>query len=191
MIERFGKTGLHFWRLSHGLDDRAVEGGQQAKSVSEERTFVEDTDDEAEMRRVIFQLSDDVAAILRKKGLQGRTVHLKIRLQDFSTFTRSRTFKHWVDMSVAIRGAAEDMFNNFDRRGQKVRLLGVGVSSLTNSERAQMDMFASEQSKDDRVDRLIDDLREKLGDGVVTRASLYKGQSSRPGNPFVREYDND
>jgi len=191
LIERFGKPGLHFWRLAHGLDNRAVEGRAQAKSVSEERTFENDIDDETEMRRVIFRLCDDVAAILRKKGLQGRTVHLKIRLQDFSTFTRSRTFKHSVDMSEAIRGAAEDMFNHFNRREQKVRLLGVSVSSLTNSERAQMDMFASDQSTDDRVDRLIDELREKLGDGVVTRASLYKGHSSRSTNPFVRGYNND
>lgn len=182
LIERFGKTGLHFWRLAHGLDNRPVEGWYQTKSVSQERTFEQDIDDETEMRRVIFRLSDDVARILRKKKLQGRTVHLKIRLEDFSTFTRSRTFRRGVDTSEAIRSAAEDMFTNFDRRGQKVRLLGVGVSSLENSQKAQMDLFASEKSSDDRVDQLLDDLRDKLGDGVVTRASLSQGEKFRPTN---------
>ena len=187
LIERFGKLGLHFWRLAHGIDNRPVEGKLQAKSVSEERTFEEDIDDEAEMRRVIFRLSDDVARILRTKNLQGRTVHLKIRLEDFSTFTRSRTLSRGVDTSESIRGAAEDMFTNFDRRGHKVRLLGVSVSSLLNSKRAQLDIFAAETSKGDRVDRLINELSEKLGDGVVTRASLSRGRNVKPGNPFIRD----
>jgi DNA polymerase-4 len=188
LIERFGKTGLHFWRLAHGLDQRSVEDRIQAKSVSEERTFEKDIDNEAEMRNVIYRLCDDVARILRKRKFQGRTVHLKIRLQDFSTYTRSRTLSRGVDTSEAIHAAAEDMFNHFDLRGQKVRLLGVGVSSLENSKRAQLDLFTEEKSNDDRVDRLIDELREKFGDGAVTRASLTPGQNLRPGNPFIRDH---
>ncbi len=171
LADRFGKSGVHYWRLAHGLDDREVREDGQAKSVSRELTFDQDESDEAALRQTLFYLCDDLTKEMRKNELYGRTITLKIRLHDFSTFTRSRTIKQPTNRTTLIRTTVEELFTAFDRRNQAVRLLGVGVSHLEGAGE-QLQLFAEEAQSADRLERVMDQVRKRFGDRSITRASL-------------------
>ncbi|MBD3287443.1 DNA polymerase IV, partial [candidate division KSB1 bacterium] len=141
LIKYLGKAGVQFWNLANGIDNRTVVPYTDAKSLSHETTYHEDTDDTAKLKQTIFYLSNEVSRGLRKGNMKGKTITLKIRLADFSTFTRSKSFIHYINSSKEIYDVAMQLFDSFNRMGKKVRLLGVAVSNLDNSIGEQMSMF--------------------------------------------------
>lgn len=171
---RLGKWGQALWRLANGMDDRPVTPRSPQKSISQETTFEEDVDDEEVMERTLLWLCDELSRLMRKKRLKGRTVTLKIRLADFSTYTRSRTLPDFVDSTLTLKAVAVDLFRQFNRRQQKVRLLGVGVSQLNVNSGEQLGLFDQEASLDERLSRLLDSLRDKFGEQAVSRAALLE-----------------
>ena len=88
---RFGKWGNALWRLANGIDNRTVQPWETQKSISQETTFDEDTGDEEIIHKTLLGLAESLSRLMRKSKLKGRTITLKIRLEDFSTFTRSKT----------------------------------------------------------------------------------------------------
>ncbi len=183
LIGKFGQAGLHFWRLSRGLDERPVSDDHTAKSMSRESTFAVDTGDEEEMRNTLLSLCDDLAYDMRRHEVRGRTITLKIRLADFSTFTRSRSLESPVDASAELFRHASELFASFNRQGARVRLLGVAASQLQQGE-GQLDLFAPEKRRKDKLDSIMDDVRKKFGTKAISRASLLQ---NRRDSQWIRE----
>ena len=121
----------HLLALAHGQDDRAVQTGREAKSISEERTYGEDLTRPADVDKALLARADGVARELRHEGLVARTVHLKVRTGDFETVTRSMTLSEPTDLAEILLEAARELFRDrIALKGRGVRLLGVGVSGL-------------------------------------------------------------
>ncbi|OQX83186.1 hypothetical protein B6D60_10880 [candidate division KSB1 bacterium 4484_87] len=177
IVKQLGKIGLHFWYLANGIDDRDVHTESTRKSVSLENTFLEDVDDEATIEKMIRSLSDNVSRILRKKNLKGKTLTLKIRLEDFSTFTRSRSFNEFIDSSALISKTALQLYSKFDRKGKKVRLLGIGISNLNTIVGDQMNFFDQQKEEEKKIDRVIDLIQNKFGADLIKKASLLDKHS--------------
>jgi len=175
LIDKFGKAGLHFWRLANGIDAREVERHVAAKSISKEVTFNVDKSDRDELYETLLYLCNELAREMRKKNYKGRTITLKIRLEDFSTFSRSKSFSQAINASNLIREQVVDMFSSFDRKGKKVRLLGVGLSHLQIGG-GQINLFEGSDKQENKIDRVIDQVREKFGEKAITRASLIHTQ---------------
>jgi len=173
IVHKFGKSGLHFWQLANGIDKRIVSASTQAKSISKEITFETDIDNESELINTLLYLSNELSREMRKKGYRGKSITLKIRLEDFSTFSRSRTFSTAIDSSNLIFSQIKHMFTSFNRKNQKVRLLGVGLSHLATGE-SQLNLFEKGKQKNDKLDDVLDQVREKFGEKSITRASLLK-----------------
>lgn len=171
LSQRLGKWGRALWRLSHGIDARPVVTSSQQKSISQERTFEDDIDDEDLIERTLFRLSDDLSRLMRSHHLKGRTLTLKIRLEDFSTFTRNQSVSDFVDSPDVLRGVMINLYRDFDRGGKKVRLLGVGVSQLNSASGEQLGLFAQESPLSAKVTELLDLLKDKYGEDVVSRAA--------------------
>jgi DNA polymerase IV len=180
---KLGQSGLHFWRLARGMDDRPVSDDREAKSVSREFTFEIDCGDEAEMRTTLLGLCDDLAYDMRRHEQQGRTITLKIRLADFSTFTRSHSLDAPTDASAELFRQIEKLFASFKRGGQAVRLLGVGVTQLQHGE-GQLDLFSQGEERRDKVDSIMDDVRKKFGAKAISRASLLQNKRD---SQWIRE----
>lgn len=178
LSQKFGKWGHALWRLSQGMDQRAVQPESIRKSISQERTFDEDVDDENRIEETLFYLSEEVARLMRQKHFKGRTVSLKLRLEDFTTFSRSRTLSTFVDSPQILRAVALDLYHALDRQGKKVRLLGIGVSQLSTLAGEQLSLFSQDAPLNARVTRLLDELEEKFGERVVKRASLLSSKKS-------------
>jgi nucleotidyltransferase/DNA polymerase involved in DNA repair len=172
--QRFGKWGTALWNLANGRDDRPVVGGHVQKSISQEITFDEDTGDEEEIEGTLFHLAESLARLMRKQSLLGKTITLKVRLEDFSTFTRSRTLSEFVNSSALLRTVSVEMYRQFNRQGQKVRLLGIGVSQLNSEVGEQLSLFDQETQLNDKLTDLMDVLQNKFGVDSVKRASLLQ-----------------
>jgi len=134
MEETFGpRTATSLLDRARGIDTRAVSSERQRKSESRETTFGEDVEDPQVLLDALERLVNELCASLSAHDRSGRTVTLKIRLQPFRTFTRSRTLdSHTRDVRV-IGGVVGELFDQFEIDAP-VRLLGVGVSSLDDQQ---------------------------------------------------------
>ena len=130
----FGKTGPHLQRLSLGRDDSPVEGSRDRKSVSAETTLAQDTDEPQVLLDLINRLSERVAKHLTGRELRGRTVKLKLRLADFTTFTRQKTLSEPAISPEEIAQAATTLIRGELRPGRLFRLVGVGVSGFDHED---------------------------------------------------------
>lgn len=164
----------HLLALAHGRDDRPVEGGREAKSISEERTYGENLTRPADVDKALLARADGVARELRHQGLVARTVHLKVRTGDFETVTRAKTLAEPTDLAEVVLAAARELFRErIDLKGRGVRLLGVGVSGLEPPGSGQGALFSDErQEKLRSLARTADELREKFGKAALSRARL-------------------
>ncbi len=172
LSRRFGKWGSALWRLANGIDTRSVKPWETQKSISQETTFDEDTGDEEAIHKTLLGLAESLSRLMRKSKLKGRTVTLKIRLEDFSTFTRSKTLSDFVDSTQILKGVAIGLYKKFNKKNMKVRLLGIGVSQLNSVSGEQLGLFEQEAPLDAKMTKLLDSLQDKYGEGAVKRASL-------------------
>ena len=127
---RFGQTGPHLRQLALGQDDQPVVVHRVRKSVSAETTLAEDTGDPRVLFDLVDRLSARVAAHLGRRGMHGRTVKVKLRLSDFTTFTRQKTMAEPVLTSEEIAGTAGELLRVELQPGRLFRLVGVGVSGF-------------------------------------------------------------
>jgi nucleotidyltransferase/DNA polymerase involved in DNA repair len=172
-----GRNGAsHLRALARGEDHRPVHRHHEAKSISEERTYGVDLTDPDEIDRALLARSEGVAWELRRKKLQARTVHIKVRTGDFTTWTRSLTLGDPTDLAEVIVEAARGLYRERIRlKGRGVRLLGVGVSGLETVGSGQHSLFTTpEEERARRMTRAADAVRERLGEDAVTRARLLR-----------------
>ncbi len=174
LVRRFGAWGHQLWELAHGRDDRPVVPTWRAKSISQEHTFERDVDDPEVMTQTLVDLVDGVTRQMRDEGVRGRTVTLKIRLEDFSTFTRSRTLDEPTNRFSEVSRVVLELFERFDRRGQKVRLLGVGVSNFERGGRQLTFLEQLEEEHKDKVDEIVDLVRRKFGESAIRRGVVLR-----------------
>ena len=161
--------GAWLWERVRGIDPSEVDARESRKSISSERTFFEDIDDDEELERRILQLSCNVGGQLRAKELRARTVTVKIRDHDYKTRQAGNTQAEGVETDRAIFAAATSLLNDLrHRRRAPARLLGVGVSNLVRQVPAdQLDLFggqaARESERDRIVARAVDRIRDRYG----------------------------
>lgn len=174
LVESFGDAlGAHFHALAHGEDTRAVVPDHQRKSVGRETTFNEDVRDRAAVRRTLLELVEEVSRRLRRAGLRGQVVHLKLRSADFSTVTRQERLAAPADTTDAIWPAAERLLDKADRGTQAIRLVGVSLSHFDAA--PQLALFeAPGVDRARRVARAVDVLAERFGADVVRRGSVRR-----------------
>lgn len=134
-LDQFGKSGLHYYRLSRGLDDRPVQSREFPKSLSTERTFSQDITNPNALREHLKSQSEEVARNCEKRRISGQTVVLKLRYDDFSTITRSFTMseptREWED----VYNTALELLEKTEYTERPIRLLGVGLSGLLSDDR--------------------------------------------------------
>jgi len=170
--ELFGNSGEHYWRLAHGMDDRSVVPDREARSISHETTFAEDIGDREVLLAWLTELTEQVARRLRRHGLKGRTVELKVRFADFQTITRSLTLPEPTNITQELlQGATQLLATKLPQQHLPVRLLGFGVTGLGDTGRSQRQLFDEpDRERHRQLDRVTDQISEKFG-----RLALRRG----------------
>jgi DNA polymerase-4 len=176
LVRTFGVEGerLHF--AANGIDDTPVVPyyeGIEAKSVGHEHTLSSDVSNREYLESVILRLSDQVARRLRAHHYLGRTVTLKVRHADFHTFTRQKVLGVFTDEERTIYGVARMLLRK-NWNGEKVRLLGVSVSSLIRFEEMPQALLFTEDEKYRDLLTIVDRVKDTFGEDALTRARLVK-----------------
>ncbi len=174
----FGKMGHELSVHARGIDNRMVITEHDVKSISQETTFSSDKADEIFLKRTICNLAEQVGYRLRHKGLCASTVRIKFRLADFSTFTRQVTLARPTDQDSQICDSAVDLFQRIWKKGQMVRLLGVGVSGLSECVH-QLSLWDNSQEKERKLLTAMDQLRERYGKDAILRGHSLRKKKGR------------
>ncbi len=179
LTEKFGKTGAHFYNLAHGIDNRPVEAGHGVKSVSNEHTFDQDVSDKEILEQTILRLSEKVGYRLRKKGLKGKTIHLKLRYGNFKTITRNKTIDTPTDSTRVLFSIVKSLFQQNYQTGRSVRLLGVGISGFNEADARQLSLFTQQEKKSGKLDQVQDLLINRFGKKIIRRAASISAEHAQ------------
>jgi len=170
LMRRYGSEGLRLARLAHGVDDREVRPDREAKSISAETTFDEDIAAFRQLERRLWALSERVSARLKARGLAGATVTLKLKSADFRIRTRARGLGAPTELAARIFAAGRDLLKR-EADGTKFRLIGIGVSDLTDADGADpVDLLERSGPRTREAEHAVDRVRAKFG-----RAAIVKG----------------
>jgi DNA polymerase-4 len=175
----FGKGSQRMRERASGIDERAVVAAWEEKSISAEETFGSDLTDPARMQSELGQLADRASSRLRAKQLVAGCVSIKVRRQNFDTYTRQQHFTPASSDSRVLAKLAAGLLADWlaeaaNRDSQpRIRLLGVGYSGLGPEE--QLDLFsATAPQESTRLDATVDRIRERFGNLALTRASRLR-----------------
>jgi DNA polymerase IV len=177
---RFGKWGLALAGKARGEDaggwfDNEVGADLDAKSISHEHTYDNDTADVSQIESTLMRLSEMVGRRLREANFHARTIQLKLRYKDFTTITRAHSLPIPTQLDTEIFQQVRMLFRKNWKKGTPVRLLGVHASSFTTAP-GQIDLLdGSRQQRWKDALTAADRLRDKFGEASVGLAAGLRG----------------
>ncbi len=173
---RFGRHGDDLAARARGEDRSPVQTMHAPKSVGHEHTFDTDTADVGRLEATLLDLAESVASRLRRHDLAAGTVQLKLRYEGFETLTRQAPLPRQTRESAPLYAATLALLRKTLVAGRGVRLIGLTAHNLAGTQ--QLTLFDSPERKD-RLTRSIDVVRDKFGDGAITRARLLTERPMR------------
>jgi len=198
LAKRFGKHGVLLHELSLGIDEREVAPEQEARSIGREDTYPEDLVDMEPIKKELLSLATRVAERIRRHGVKGRTVTLKVKYHDFTRITRAVTLHHGTDDGGEIYRSVLALLPKTEAGSRPVRLLGISVSGLRGGDEValpgepeQFSLFGKSpggrsggsaggkgdvppvfREKKENLNRAVDRIREKFGKKGIRPATL-------------------
>ena len=132
LTRNFGKAGEFYYNIARGIDNREVETGRERKSVGAELTFDQDLTTKFQVIAELYKIEKLLWERILKHGKSGRTVTLKIKYDDFTQVSRSRTLESAVEDFATLHAAVTRLRDESDFHRRKVRLMGVTISGLVS-----------------------------------------------------------
>jgi DNA polymerase-4 len=166
LMRRYGAEGRRLARLARGLDDRPVDPARETKSISAETTFNTDISTFRPLEQHLWDLTERVSARLKKAGLAGSTVTLKLKSADFKIRTRARSLPHPTQLANIIFAAGRDLLAH-ETGTTRYRLIGIGVSQLVETQGEDKADLLDRRAAE--AEHAVDRLREKYGREAVVR----------------------
>lgn len=167
LTRRLGPHGLRLVRLAKGEDGRPVNPSPVRKSLSAERTFEADLTDLVSLEKMLWPLCERVARQARRENIAGRTVTLKLREANFRIRTRRQGVGEPVRTAKVLFATSRALLRE-EVDGRAFRLIGVGLSDLTNGAPAPA-IFDSQGDRALREEGLMDRLIERFGHDAIVR----------------------
>ncbi len=192
LVPYVGNQARRIWELARGIDERPVEPDRQIQSVGNEETYESDVEDPAVIDLELHYFANRVAKRLRKYGLMGHTVSIKVRYNDFKTVSRQKRLDSATDQERIIYDTSVLLWNKLmrERTGipfvqahtsildvpvKPIRLLGVTVSGLSTEGIVQEDLFSIEaDEKEEKLSTVLDSLASKFGENAIMSGALWR-----------------
>ena len=160
---RFGLSGGMLYNHANGIDNSAVTPPGEARSISRETTFEEDTRDTVFLSATLLNQTEKIGADLREMGKQAKCVSIKVRYTDFTTITRQMTIPQSTDLDQTIFQIGNDLLQKaLATERQAVRLIGIGVSGLSEPG-IQLAFMDNTERRLKNLNRAVDRIRDKYG----------------------------
>ena len=154
--------------MAFGDDDRALELGDDVKSISSENTFLCDTDDRPTLRACLKEQADEIAGKLARRRLAAHTVQVKVRYSDFTTITRQLIMDPPTQDEIAIFNQTLSLLRAEKIGKKKIRLIGISASGLVPP-CLQLDLFDASIEKKQRLASAVDAIRTRHGASSIRR----------------------
>lgn len=192
LVPYVGNQARRIWELARGIDERPVEPDRQIQSVGNEETYESDVEDPTVIDLELHYFANRVAKRLRKYGLMGNTVSIKVRYNDFKTVSRQKRLDSATDQERIIYDTSVLLWNKLmrERTGipfvqahtsildvpvKPIRLLGVTVSGLSTEGIIQEDLFSIEaDEKEEKLSTVLDSLASKFGENAIMSGALWR-----------------
>ncbi len=165
LIRILGSYGASLHRIAHGGGSEHLTPDRVRKSISKEETFASDVADAAVLETKLYSMVESICYILRRRQERARTVTLKMRYTDFTTVTRQQACQA-TDLDPAIFTIARDLFRVHHQAGRPIRLIGVGVTNLTEPGDEELQLF-DEGEHENAALAAADALRKKFGTEII------------------------
>lgn len=171
LIHKFGKFGKMIWEYANGIDTSPVIAiEEKPKGIGNSVTLPYDFSDRSQIQQVLLTLVEQVTYRLRRQNLLASVVNVQIKTNQFKVFSHQRKLEMPTDSTKNIYLEAKELLKTL-YQGIPIRLLGVRVDSLSEKEEQQISLFDTKQNeKQERLDETIDELKQKYGYHVITRA---------------------
>lgn len=140
LIDFLGIQGEEIYSRIRGIDDRDIVTERERKSYGRETTLDHDTFDTIKLKIIIAKFAKEISDSMKKYGVKGRTVTLKIKNSKFVTNTRSRSLEKYTDDSKEISKLCSQLLDEYNYT-EPIRLIGISVSNLEHSDQLQISFF--------------------------------------------------
>jgi DNA polymerase IV len=141
LVRNFGKTGMFYYKIVRGEDDREVEPDQERKSIGTELTFDKDLKTRFEIVAELYKIEKELMRRLEDSDASGRTITVKVKFSDFRQTTKSRTLQNYIRDFGTLHKEVADIRKSMDLEGSRIRLLGVSISNLETDESPDRQLY--------------------------------------------------
>ncbi|WDF46733.1 DNA polymerase IV [Chryseobacterium sp. KACC 21268] len=168
--QMIGANGKELWKKANGIDENPVVPYSEKKSISSERTFVTDSIDVLEIKRLISGMAEKLAYQLRQEKWLTSTVVIKIRYSNFDTETKQHKIAY-TSADHTLSRVALELFNKVYTRRMRIRLVGLRFTDLVHGNH-QMNLFEDTEEQMSLY-QTMDYLKNRFGKDALGRASGY------------------
>ena len=166
--------GTMLYQFANGIDDSKVEyEHRERKGIGFSRTLSEDTEDKKILFSYLSDFSNDISNYLKRKNKYCAVIVVTIRYKDFKTYNHQIKLKNNINSKEEIYKYSKELFNKL-WNGEPVRLIGLRVTDFSYNNDIQLSLFDENEKvlKDKEIDKLLDNINNKLGKDTVYKASL-------------------
>ena len=175
LIKNFGKYGYTIWKYANGESGEEVNYlPEKPKGIGNSITLPYDVASIDELDATLVELVEKVAYRLRKEDMLATVVNVQLKNNNFNNYSHQKKLLSKTDSTNDILKVAKELLRELFV-GEPIRLIGVRVDGLVEKEEFQLSIFdIKEDSKNKKLDNAIDQLKEKFGYDILTRASELK-----------------
>lgn len=172
LMKKFGKHGVMMWEYANGIDNSEVQYKyEKPKGIGNSTTLPVDISNIEELEEALLALTEQVTYRLRKYNLLATVVNVQLRNKDFEDKTHQRKLQVATSSTKDIYLEAKELLHEMYVVGTPIRLIGMRVDSLVEKNELQLSLFEKEdEQKQEKIDKVIDNLKEKYGYNSITRA---------------------
>lgn len=173
LIKKFGKHGLLMWNYANGIDEEEVNNKiETPKSIGNSITLPKDIKSIDEIYKILVSLAEQVTFRLRKNSLVANTVNVQLRTKDFQDYSHQKQLKLASSATKEILEVSKEILVEM-YKNEPIRLVGLRVDNLESKDEVQLSFFSNTKNheKNEKLDVVVDDLKNKYGYDMVTRAS--------------------
>ena len=172
LIKKFGKHGKMMWEYANGIDEaEVVYKFEKPKGVGNSVTLAMDIGEKEKLEEVLLALTEQVTYRLRKYDLLANVVNVQMRTNNFIDFSHQKKLDNPTSNTKDIYLKAKELLNEMYKQNTFIRLVGVRVDGLVSKDEMQLSFFSQEASeKQENIDKVVDDLKNKYGYNAITRA---------------------
>ena len=172
MIKKFGKHGLMMWEYSNGIDKSEVHYlEEKPKGIGNSVTLPMDLVEKEKIEKVLLTLTEQVTYRLRKYNMYANVVNVQLRTKDFKDFSHQKKLMNATSNTKDVYKVAKELLDEMYKKGTFIRLVGLRVDNLIEKDEVQLSLFNNdEEKKQEKLDEVVDKLKEKYGYNSVTRA---------------------